>query len=122
MTEQLDNQLLAHIETRAVELARGAGEILSRYFGGNLSIEFKDDRGRDPVTNADTESQEFLEKGIRESFPDHGILGEEDDESKAAEDEAVPDFSVGARSSRRDEEFSARTSGVRLVSGRHVQG
>ena len=92
MTQLPDDQLLERIESRAVELARGAGGILSRYFGGNLSVEFKDDRGRDPVTNADTEAQEFLEKGIRESFSDHGILGEEDDESKAAEDEAVPDF------------------------------
>ena len=92
MTQPPDDQLLQSIESHAVELARGAGEILSRYFGGSLSVEFKDDRGRDPVTNADTESQEFLEKGIRASFPDHGILGEEDDEEKAAEDEAVPDF------------------------------
>ena len=92
MTQLPDDQLLERIESRAVELARGAGGILSRYFGGNLSVEFKDDRGRDPVTNADTEAQDFLECGIRESFPDHGILGEEDDESKAAEDEAVPDF------------------------------
>ena len=92
MTQIPDDRLLESIESRAVELARGAGEILSRYFGSSLSVEFKDDRGRDPVTNADTEAQDFLERGIRETFPDHGILGEEDDESKAAEDEAAPDF------------------------------
>ena len=48
MTEQLDDNLLQSIESRAVELARGAGEILSRYFGSNLSVEFKDDRGTGP--------------------------------------------------------------------------
>ena len=95
MTQPPDDQLLESIESRAIELARGAGEILARYFslgGGSLSVEFKDDRGRDPVTNADTEAQHFLTKGIAESFPNHGILGEEDDEDTDAENRSVPDF------------------------------
>ena len=48
-----DAALLADMERKAVDLARGAGEILSKYFvdgGGGLDVEFKDDRQRDPVT------------------------------------------------------------------------
>ena len=92
MNHSLDSDLLARIESRAIELAGGGGDILSRYFGGNLNIEFKDDNQRDPVTNADTEAQEFLVNGIRESFPDHGILGEEDAEDSDADGAPAPDF------------------------------
>ena len=92
MTQRPDDRLLEQIESRAVELARGAGAILSRYFGASLSVEFKDDRGRDPVTNADTEAQDYLTSGIMESFPDHGILGEEDDKDEASDARTAPDF------------------------------
>ena len=44
-------------------LAREAGDILARYFGGNLDIQYKDDRRNDPVTNADREVQDFLVNG-----------------------------------------------------------
>ena len=76
------DSLLAAIEARAIELARGGGSVLSEYFGGNLDIQYKDDNQRDPVTDADHKTQEFLVKGINESFPDHDILGEEDDDSQ----------------------------------------
>ena len=75
-----DDALLARVEARAVELARGGGELLSGYFGGNLNIQYKDENQRDPVTDADRQTQEFLAQGIADSFPDHDILGEEDDE------------------------------------------
>ena len=87
-----DAALLADMERKAVDLARGAGGILSKYFGGNLDVEFKDDRQRDPVTNADTEAQAFLERGIAASFPDHGVLGEEDEANAAADNAAARDF------------------------------
>ena len=77
-----DDTLLAAIEARAVELARGGGAVLSEYFGGNLNIQYKDENQRDPVTDADHRTQEFLVKGITESFPDHDILGEEDEETE----------------------------------------
>lgn len=87
-----DDGLLAEIEARAVELAMGGGAILAGYFGGRLNIEYKDDNQRDPVTDADRETQDFLTKGIRESFPDHDILGEEDDENAQDADAAAGDF------------------------------
>ncbi len=87
-----DDNLLAEIEARAVELARGGGAVLSGYFGGNLNIQYKDDNQRDPVTDADHETQDFLTKGIIESFPNHGILGEEDEEKAEDANIAARDF------------------------------
>ena len=75
-----------------MDLARDAGDILARYFGGNLDIQYKDDRRNDPVTNADREVQDFLVRKIARSFPDHGILGEEDDDQKRADRATAPDF------------------------------
>ena len=92
LNRALDDTLLETIESRAIELARGAGAILARYFGENLSIEFKDERQRDPVTNADTEAQDFLTAGIKKSFPDHGILGEEDTADDVIDSLPAEDF------------------------------
>lgn len=91
-TRAPNDTLLAAIETRAVELARGGGSVLAEYFGGNLDIQYKDDNQRDPVTDADHKTQEFLVKGINESFPDHDILGEEDEDDPDGGDEAAGDF------------------------------
>ena len=84
-----DDALLAEIERRAADMARGAGEILSGYFGqarSLLEVSYKDKNERDPVSKADTESQEFLRQAISNHFPDHTILGEED----ADEEQATP--------------------------------
>jgi myo-inositol-1(or 4)-monophosphatase len=79
------------LEAAAVELALGAGEILSGHFGRQLSVEFKDKNQRDPVTSADKETQAFLEKEIRRRFPEHGVLGEEG-ANEAEADMTAPDF------------------------------
>ena len=76
----VDDKLTHDIELAAVKMARGAGEILAGYFGRQMSIEYKDEAQRDPVTAADKESQEYLSKEIAREFPGHGILGEEDSE------------------------------------------
>ena len=73
----LSDELLRDLEAAAVDLAKGAGEILSGHFGRQINVEYKDKDERDPVTNADKECQEYLTKEIRRRFPDHGILGEE---------------------------------------------
>ena len=75
-----DATLLAEICARAVDMAREAGTILTRYFGQTLEVEYKDKDQRDPVTNADKVTQEFLKQAISDHFPDHSILGEEDEE------------------------------------------
>ena len=86
------NDNLADIERRAVDMAREAGDILARYFGGNLDIQYKDEGRNDPVTNADREVQDFLAREIARGFPDHGILGEEDDEKKSDDRAPAPAF------------------------------
>ena len=73
----LDDALAQQIESAAVEMAWGAGEILSGHFGKQISIEYKDKDKRDPVTEADKSCQDFLSNEINRRFPGHGILGEE---------------------------------------------
>ena len=72
-----DDALAQQIESAAVEMAWGAGEILSGHFGKQISIEYKDKDKRDPVTEVDKSCQDFLSKEINRKFPGHGILGEE---------------------------------------------
>ena len=86
----LNNETLEReLEETAVMLASGAGEILAAQFGSQISIEYKDEHQRDPVTEVDKAAQEYLVKEITSRFPDHGILGEEDaDDSESP----APDF------------------------------
>ena len=85
----VDEKLAQEIEGAAVKLARGAGELLADHFGRLLSIEYKDEAKRDPVTTADTACQEYLTAEITRKFPGHGTLGEEDSDET---DMPSPDF------------------------------
>ena len=87
----IDEELAGEITDVAIDLARGAGEILLGHFGRRLTIEYKDEAQRDPVTSADKTCQEFLAKEIAKKFPDHGILGEEGPDDAEA-DTPAPDF------------------------------
>lgn len=62
----------------AEEVARGAGEILRRNYGGKQSIHFKGEI--DLVTEVDRRSEAYIMGSIRSAFPDHGILSEESSE------------------------------------------
>ena len=86
-----DERLVLEIEAAAVVMAKGVGEILSGCFGSQLSIEYKDKQQRDPVTSADKTTQEYLVRQIKERFPDHGIMGEEDRE-ESTDDGPAPDL------------------------------
>jgi myo-inositol-1(or 4)-monophosphatase len=90
----LDNKTLKYIELEAHRLATKSGEILSSYFPdfrdrdtSRLEIEYKDRSLRDPVTQADKAVQDFLKYEIQKTFPDHGIVSEEEE----ASDEKSPD-------------------------------
>src|SRR5437879_2808071 len=61
---------------KVIEIARNAGEILLKYFGKELSTQYKTDRF-DPVTLADREADEYLRKAFSENFPHDQILSEE---------------------------------------------
>lgn len=62
--------------TKAMQLAKKAGEILKKYHGTSLDVDYKKDKF-DPVTIADRESDELLRSGISIEFPDDEILSEE---------------------------------------------
>ena len=62
----------------AVRLAREAGDITLRHFKGSFAAERKADNSF--VTIADREAERFLRASIEQSFPDDGILGEEEGE------------------------------------------
>lgn len=66
----------------AKKLALEAGEILKRKFGKVRRIDFKGEINI--VTEADCISQEYIKKSIKEKYPDHSILSEEDLEIKSS--------------------------------------
>lgn len=66
------------IEMSAIKMAQGAGEIIMSYFGTDFKTAYKDSQKSDPVTEVDNKVQDFIVKSIADSFPEHGIIGEED--------------------------------------------
>jgi myo-inositol-1(or 4)-monophosphatase len=80
---------LEHIENSVVRAATEAGEFVSSRFGGIMEITNKSDiPGKDLVTDVDKASQRLIAEVMRETCPDHMLLGEEDppDEEPAAAD------------------------------------
>ena len=61
----------------AVRIAEDAGRIALRYFRAPLDVTSKSESRFDPVTRADRETEARLRQLIAESYPDHGIIGEE---------------------------------------------
>jgi myo-inositol-1(or 4)-monophosphatase len=57
------------------EIAREAGAMLMHYFHQHLKIEYKGDA--DLVTAADRASETLIRERIRERWPEHDVLGEE---------------------------------------------
>lgn len=60
----------------AIRLADAAGPIARKYFRGRFEVDDKADSS--PVTIADREIEAAIRSLIAETFPDHGILGEEE--------------------------------------------
>jgi myo-inositol-1(or 4)-monophosphatase len=58
-------------------LAQASGETILPFFRTSLAIENKQAGGFDPVTVADRAAEDAMRALIRDSFPEHGILGEE---------------------------------------------
>lgn len=61
---------------KAMQLAEQAGEILKKYHGTSLNVDYKRDEF-DPVTIADRESDDLIREGISKKFPNDEILSEE---------------------------------------------
>jgi len=72
MTDQPIHQ--PHLDL-AQRLADAARPIAKKYFRTPLAVDAKDDQS--PVTIADREIETEMRRLIEETFPDHGILGEE---------------------------------------------
>lgn len=61
----------------AKELARKSGKIITKYFQtADLGTKWKEDNS--PVTIADTTINQLVISTIQESYPEHGVYGEED--------------------------------------------
>jgi histidinol phosphatase-like enzyme (inositol monophosphatase family) len=71
LTDSVADEYLA----LAARLADGAGEVARRYFRQDLTVEQKSDAS--PVTVADREAETVMRALIQDSYPDHGIVGEE---------------------------------------------
>lgn len=77
---QVDRQLLADAEAICVDAARQASAILLEYFRSPLQVEFKEEGQQSPVTEADRRSEALLRACLTKAFPQHGIIGEEDED------------------------------------------
>ena len=90
----LKKKFIVSLQNDAYELAMSAGKLLQMYFRDPLSesqdlkVSYKDSKGRDPVTIADKNVQDFLSEEIRKRYPDHGIVGEESDSTE----DSLPDI------------------------------
>jgi myo-inositol-1(or 4)-monophosphatase len=62
--------------TRISAIAREAGALLMQHFDQHIKIEYKGEA--DLVTIADRKSEALIRQRIREQFPGHDILGEEE--------------------------------------------
>ena len=76
----IEEELLRNIQKDAYELAMSAGKLLQKYFRDPLGeskvlkISYKDAKGRDPVTAADKEVQEYLSEQIKKDIRIMGSL------------------------------------------------
>lgn len=59
------------------KLAQLSGEAILPFFRTQLSVTDKGQGGFDPVTEADRAAETVIRRHIRQTFPSHGILGEE---------------------------------------------
>lgn len=73
----------------ALDICQHGGKIANEYFQRGISAEMKDDGS--PVTKADKEVERIIRGAINKTFPEDGILGEEEGET----------FAKGSASGRR---------------------
>lgn len=70
---------LGEFRAFAERLADAAAEAIRPYFRSALAVEDKGAAGFDPVTEADRAAERAMRALIRDRYPGHGILGEEED-------------------------------------------
>lgn len=79
----MSNAHYLHCLESARRIARGAGKILTDYYGRELKTKSKSD-ALDIVTDADEASEQYILSQLQKSFPNHGYLSEESGESKGS--------------------------------------
>ena len=84
----IESTFLETLERDAVRFARGAGAILLEGFRKPIEVEYKSADRRDPVTEVDRKAEAYLRNVISAAYPDHGIVGEEAENS----DHGSPEF------------------------------
>ena len=72
MNSSIDTQ---HLVTVAIELAKEAGQLILT--GKREGFETQNKAGTELVTSCDLAAEKLLTEAIRQSFPDHTIIGEE---------------------------------------------
>ena len=74
----LNNSYLKEFVSFANTLADNSAEVIMQYFRRQFNIETKEDNT--PVTIADKKSEEKIRELIEQTYPSHGIVGEEYEE------------------------------------------
>lgn len=73
----MNKQELDQAFALAKDLAKQAGEVFNKYFRAtDIGFEWKEDNS--PVTIADTTINQMVIDSIKEHYPSHGVIGEED--------------------------------------------
>ncbi|MCA9065147.1 MAG: inositol monophosphatase, partial [Planctomycetaceae bacterium] len=72
-----NSESVSRIAQVALDAAGTGGAVLRRYYEDGFAVRSKS-RSIDLVTDADVASERSIVKLIREAFPDHSILGEEE--------------------------------------------
>lgn len=70
---------LVEFQSFAEQLADAAAEAIKPYFRADLSVDDKGGRLFDPVTEADRAAERAMRALIQRHYPEHGILGEEEE-------------------------------------------
>jgi myo-inositol-1(or 4)-monophosphatase len=60
-----------------LSLAINSGRIARKYFRSALTVSSKSEISFDPVTEADRKIEQFLSSNIKQTYPQHSIVGEE---------------------------------------------
>ena len=75
----IDDDSLIEFERAAIDAVKQSGDFALERFMGHMDVRSKSAiPGRDLVTDVDRESQRMIARVMAERFPDHQLLGEED--------------------------------------------
>ncbi len=82
MSDSRDRLLLNELRDFATEVAWCGGRSALAWYQNHAPLDWKEDGS--PVTVADREAEARMRARIRERYPDHGIVGEEEGEEQSA--------------------------------------